>query len=176
MAHSELLAIVKALHLNLAKYRAHHKGAIMTPASYGKRVVAVFLDWLYAVVPSVTLLIIGLVMVFGDSASALGVLLIIIGAVGWIILSIQNKVFREGRTGQSFGKARMNISLVDSTTGQPIGAGRCFLREFVFNLLSSITAGAFWLIDYLWPLWDKNGERLMDKIMTSRVVKSDLVL
>lgn len=144
----------------------------MTPASYGKRVLAVWLDWLYAVVPPLTLFILGLVMVAADSAAVLGVLFIIVGSLGWIVLSIWNKVFREGRTGQSFGKARMNISLVDANTGAPIGAGRAFLREFVFSLLSSFTAGVFWIVDYLWPLWDKNGERLMDKIMTSRVVPS----
>lgn len=145
----------------------------MTPASYGKRVLAVWLDWLYAVVPPLTLFVLGLVMVAADSAAVLGVLFIIVGSIGWIVLSIWNKVFREGRTGQSFGKARMNISLVDANTGAPIGAGRAFLREFVFSLLSSFTAGVFWIVDYLWPLWDKNGERLMDKIMTSRVVSSN---
>ena len=149
------------------------QGANMTKASYGKRVVAVFLDWLFAVVPPLTVFIIGFVMVAADSAAVLGILFIFAGSLGWIVLSIWNKVFREGRTGQSFGKARMNISLVDANTGAPIGAGRAFLREFVFSLLSSFTAGVFWIVDYLWPLWDKNGERLMDKIMTSRVVASN---
>jgi hypothetical protein len=148
----------------------------MTSANYGKRVIAVFLDWLYAIVPPVIFFIIGLSLVLGESATALGVLLMIAGSVGWIVLSIQNKVFKEGRTGQSFGKARMNISLVDSSTGQPLGAGRCFIREFVFSLLSSVTAGIFWIIDYLWPLWDKDGERLMDKIMTSRVINAERTL
>jgi hypothetical protein len=148
----------------------------MTKANYGKRVIAVFLDWLYAIVPPVIFFIIGLSLVLGESATALGVLLMIAGSVGWIVLSIQNKVFKEGRTGQSFGKARMNISLVDSSTGQPLGAGRCFIREFVFSLLSSVTAGIFWIIDYLWPLWDKDGERLMDKIMTSRVINAERTL
>ena len=148
----------------------------MTSANYGKRVIAVFLDWLYAIVPPVILFIIGLSLVLGESATALGVLLMIAGSVGWLVLSIQNKIFKEGRTGQSFGKARMNISLVDSSTGQPLGAGRCFIREFVFSLLSSVTAGIFWIIDYLWPLWDKDGERLMDKIMTSRVINAERTL
>ncbi len=142
----------------------------MTHANYGKRVVAVFLDWLFAFFPPLLLFVIGLTMVMADSAPALGVIFIVTGSLGWIVLGIWNKVFREGRTGQSFGKARMNIALVDSTSGLPIGAGRAFLREFLFSLLSSFTAGVFWIIDYLWPLWDKNGERLMDKIMTSRVV------
>lgn len=142
----------------------------MTHANYGKRVVAVFLDWLFAFFPPLLLFVVGLTMVMADSAPTLGVIFIVTGSLGWIVLSIWNKVFREGRTGQSFGKARMNIALVDSTSGLPIGAGRAFLREFLFSLLSSFTAGVFWIVDYLWPLWDKNGERLMDKIMTSRVV------
>ena len=149
---------------------------MMTTANYGKRVIAVFLDWLYAVVPPVTFFIIGLIMVLAETATALGILLMIAGSIGWLVLSIQNKIFREGKTGQSFGKARMNISLIDSSSGQPLGAGRCFLREFVFSLLSSVTAGIFWIIDYLWPLWDKDGERLMDKIMTSRVINAERTL
>ena len=148
----------------------------MTTANYGKRVIAVFLDWLYAVVPPVTFFIIGLIMVLAETATALGILLMIAGSIGWLVLSIQNKIFREGKTGQSFGKARMNISLIDSSSGQPLGAGRCFLREFIFSLLSSVTAGIFWIIDYLWPLWDKDGERLMDKIMTSRVINAERTL
>jgi hypothetical protein len=148
----------------------------MNKANYGKRVIAVFLDWLYAIVPPVIFFIIGLSLLLGESATALGVLLMIAGSLGWIVLSIQNKIFKEGRTGQSFGKARMNISLVDSSTGQPLGPGRCFIREFVFSLLSSVTAGIFWIIDYLWPLWDKDGERLMDKIMTSRVINAERTL
>ena len=149
---------------------------MMTTANYGKRVIAVFLDWLYAVVPPVTFFIIGLIMVLAETATALGILLMIAGSIGWLVLSIQNKIFREGKTGQSFGKARMNISLIDSSSGQPLGAGRCFIREFVFSLLSSVTAGIFWIIDYLWPLWDKDGERLMDKIMTSRVINAERTL
>ena len=148
----------------------------MTSANYGKRAIAVVLDWLYAVVPPAIFFIVGLIMVLAETASALGAFFIFIGSIGWLVLSIQNKIFKEGKTGQSFGKARMNISLIDSSTGQPLGPGRCFIREFVFSLLSSITGGIFWIIDYLWPLWDKDGERLMDKIMTSRVVNAERTL
>jgi hypothetical protein len=148
----------------------------MAHANYGKRVVAVILDWLFAFFPPLVLLVIGITMVMADSAFVLGVFLIIVGSSGWIALSIWNKVFREGRTGQSFGKARMNIALVDSTSGLPIGAGRAFVREFLFSVLSTFTAGVFWIIDYLWPLWDKNGERVIDKMMTTRVVKHGTTL
>lgn len=139
-------------------------------ASYGRRVIAVFIDWLIAVVPTVILAITGFVMVFGESSSAIGVLLIILSTFTWLILSIWNKIIREGSKGQSVGKSAMSIWLVDAESGLPIGPGRCFLRELVFTLLSSVSAGLYWLIDYLWPLWDGKGERLTDKIMTSRVI------
>ena len=148
----------------------------MAHANYGKRVVAVILDWLFAFFPPLVLLVIGITMVMADSAFVLGVFLIIVGSSGWIALSIWNKVFHEGRTGQSFGKARMNIALVDSTSGLPIGAGRAFVREFLFSVLCTFTAGVFWIVDYLWPLWDKNGERVIDKMMTTRVVKHGTTL
>lgn len=142
----------------------------MTKANYGKRFIAVIIDWLFAAVPSTILLIIGMVMLATDSGQASGVLFVMLGLIMWFFLSLWNKIFKEGKSGQSVGKSSMKIRLVDAESGLPIGAGRCFLREFVFSLLSSISAGLFWLIDYLWPLWDSKGERLMDKIMTSRVI------
>jgi hypothetical protein len=100
----------------------------------------------------------------------------IVGPLAGLIIGIWNKVFKEGKTGQSIGKAQMGISLVDSTTGLPLGAGRCFLREFVFSLLNGITGSLFGILDYLWPLWDQKNERLMDKIITSRVIHTGITL
>jgi len=142
----------------------------MTPASYGSRVGAIILDWLFAIVPTILLFVFGIALAFSETYIGLGIFLIVLGSIAWIGLSVWNKVFKEGKSGQSFGKARMNISLVDTNSRQPIGAGRAFLREFLFSLISSVTGGIFWVIDYLWPLWDQNNERLMDKIMTTRVV------
>lgn len=142
----------------------------MTPASYGSRVGAVILDWLFAVVPTILFFVFGIALAFGETFKGLGIFFIVLGSIAWIGLGLWNKIFKEGKSGQSFGKARMNISLVDTNSREPLGAGRAFLREFVFNLLSTVTSGIFWLIDYLWPLWDQNNERLIDKIMTTRVV------
>lgn len=144
----------------------------MAPASYGKRIVAYFIDWLVAVVPSFLLLFFGIILLFSDELSGLGIVLLFFGFIAWLIIGLWNKVFREGKTGQSVGKSKMNIALVDSSTGDPIGAGRCFLREFVAWLINSFTFGIFALLDYLWPLWDENNQRLMDKIINSQVVEA----
>ena len=148
----------------------------MTPATYGKRVGALLIDLLMSYGIGSAVFTIGLVLAFSDSTVVLGVLLMIAGPLAGLIIGIWNKVFKEGKTGQSIGKAQMGISLVDSTTGLPLGPGRCFLRELVFGLLNGITGSVFGIIDYLWPLWDQNNERIMDKIITSRVVKSGMTL
>jgi uncharacterized RDD family membrane protein YckC len=148
----------------------------MTPATYGKRVGALLIDFLMSYGIGGTLFFVGLGMVFNDSTFGLGVFLLVAGPLAGLIIGFWNKVFKEGKTGQSIGKAQMGISLVDSTTGLPLGPGRCFLRELVFGLLNGITGSVFGIIDYLWPLWDQNNERIMDKIITSRVVKSGITL
>lgn len=145
----------------------------MTSASYGKRFLAYLIDWLVAFVPSFLLIVFGIILLFSDNLSGLGVLLIIVGAFAWLVIGLWNKVFREGRTGQSVGKAQMNISLVDAESGAPLGAGRCFLREFVAWVINGFTFSIFAILDYLWPLWDEKNQRLMDKIVTSRVVQAE---
>ncbi len=119
---------------------------------------------------------VGFAVAVSEASVGLGILLMILGPLAGLIIGIWNKVFKEGKTGQSIGKAQMGISLVDSTTGLPLGAGRCFLREFVFSLLNGVSGSIFGLIDYLWPLWDQKNERLMDKIITSRVIHTGTTL
>ena len=148
----------------------------MTPATYGKRVGALLIDFLVSWGVGIALFLVGIGFAVNDSSAGLGVFLLFAGPLTGLIIGIWNKVFKEGKTGQSIGKAQMGISLVDSTTGLPLGAGRCFLREFVFSLLNGITGSLFGILDYLWPLWDQKNERIMDKIITSRVVKSGITL
>ncbi len=70
-----------------------------------------------------------------------------------------------GRTGQSVGKRAMGLMLIDATTGQPIGAGKSFLRELVHSLANSI-----FYLSYLWMLWDADKQTLADKAVSSTVV------
>lgn len=82
-------------------------------------------------------------------------------AFGW---TLWNRWLRAGRTGQSVGKSALGIKLLDETTGQPIGAGKAFLRD-VCHVLDSIC-----YIGYLWPLWDAKRQTFADKIVKTVVV------
>lgn len=80
-----------------------------------------------------------------------------------------NKGYKMGSTGQSFGKESQNIRLVSENTGQPIGIGMAFVRlivSLVFVFLCFIP----YILDHLWPLWDGENKRLLDKIFSTKVV------
>jgi uncharacterized RDD family membrane protein YckC len=83
-----------------------------------------------------------------------------------IALSGYNRWFLAGKTGQSWGKKAVGISLVDETTGQPIGAGKAFLRD-----LAHFVDGIICYIGYLFPLWDAKRQTLADKIVKTVVTK-----
>ncbi|GAA1396510.1 RDD family protein [Luteococcus peritonei] len=82
-------------------------------------------------------------------------------AFGW---TLWNRWLRAGRTGQSVGKSVLGIKLLDEMTGQPIGAGKAFLRD-ICHVLDNIC-----YIGYLWPLWDAKRQTFADKIMKTVVV------
>ena len=94
-----------------------------------------------------------------------GVLLIILGGLISLAISLWNRVFKMGRTGQSVGKKTMGLYLLDDKTGQPIGAGMAFLRELVNGLVNQVI-----YIGWLWMLWDADKQTLGDKAVHSSVV------
>ncbi|GAA2878096.1 RDD family protein [Actinoplanes cyaneus] len=77
-----------------------------------------------------------------------------------------NRWFQAGKTGQSWGKKALGLRLVDANTGQPIGAGKAFLRD-----LAHIVDSLICLVGYLFPLWDAKKQTLADKIVSTVVVK-----
>ena len=51
-----------------------------------------------------------------------------------------------------------------------------FVREFLvkgllFGLLYALTLGILFLVDNLWPLWDKNNQTPHDKVMDTYIVR-----
>jgi uncharacterized RDD family membrane protein YckC len=76
-----------------------------------------------------------------------------------------NRWYLAGKTGQSWGKKVLNLSLISETTGQPIGGGMAFLRD-ICHFVDSITC----YIGWLFPLWDAKRQTLADKIMKTVVV------
>ena len=95
----------------------------------------------------------------------MGGLLIALGALISIGITIWNRIFKMGRTGQSVGKKVIGLYLLDDKTGQPIGAGMCFLRELVQSLVNQIV-----YLGWLWMLWDADKQTLGDKSVHSSVV------
>jgi uncharacterized RDD family membrane protein YckC len=95
--------------------------------------------------------------------------LAIIGIIFYLIgigLGIWNVVIRQGSTGQTIGKQVLGLKLVGADTGQPVGAGKAFLRQ-----LTHILDSAACYIGYLWPLWDEKKQTFADKINNTYVIK-----
>ena len=82
---------------------------------------------------------------------------------------------REGAAnGQSLGKQALGIT-VSRDTGEQVTFGWALLRQFVviyllFQVVGGIAFGLPWLIDVLWPLWDRENRALHDMIVKSHVV------
>jgi uncharacterized RDD family membrane protein YckC len=113
-------------------------------------------------------LIVGVPYGIGSALSAnenLAIVAIIFYLIG-IGLAIWNIIIRQGSTGQTVGKQVLGLKLVDAVTGQPLGAGKTFLRQ-----LTHILDSAACYIGYLWPLWDEKKQTFADKINNTYVIK-----
>ena len=102
----------------------------------------------------------------GDWNSS-GTPLIVIGIVlliAPVLFYVWNYFIKQGRTGRTIGKGIVDIKLIAEATGQPIGAGRAFVRQLCHIL------DAFCYIGYLWPLWDPKRQTFADKIMSTVVI------
>ncbi len=102
---------------------------------------------------------------FDPALAVVGGLLITLGALVSIGITIWNRIFKMGRTGQSVGKKVIGLYLLDDKTGQPIGAGMCFLRELLQGLINQV-----FYLGWLWMLWDADRQTLGDKAVHSSVV------
>jgi uncharacterized RDD family membrane protein YckC len=153
----------------------------ITLASWGHRVLGYLVDTFVGLVASIPL-IVGYVMLAGeldvrtDAAgnSALGpnsdvsvptIGMLVLGAALSLVFNIYNTIIRQGRTGYSFGKAAVGIRLLKESTGQPMGAGLCFVRQLAHYVDSLVC-----YLGWLWPLWDAKKQTLADKIMGTVVV------
>jgi uncharacterized RDD family membrane protein YckC len=153
-------------------------------ASFGQRALAYLIDFaitLIGLIPMILGIILlvaaapelqtdqfGTVTSSGDGDAGLAVtggLLIALGVLVSIAITLWNRVFKMGRTGQSVGKKAIGLFLLDDKTGRPIGAGMCFLRELVQGLVNQI-----FYLGWLWMLWDTDKQTLGDKAVHSSVV------
>lgn len=150
-------------------------------AGWGARVGASLLDSLLTL-PGAVIMIAGIGMAAMTMASApvdsannpvlssddtsrlmTGVALMALGWLLAVVIQIWNRIFRQGRTGQSWGKKVLGLHLVDARTGSPVGAGKAFVRELAHYLDGAVYIG------YLWPLWDAERRTFADMLCETRV-------
>ncbi len=119
-------------------------------------------------------------IILGVGPTALGIVLLSVGGLGYVIVLILYGAFfmrREGiRNGQTLGKQWVGIRAVRDS-GEPFNLGSGLVREFVVkNLLFGWVGGFFLyiptLLDYLWPLWDDQNRALHDMVVSSHVVRA----
>lgn len=164
------------------RYVEQHFGPV---ATFGPRAGALVIDALISIVAFVPMLVAIPVLVaaaprrsgydeygspvMGEADYGLltvGFALLGLGLLVGIAVNVWNRVFRMGRTGQSLGKSAVGLRLIHAQTGQPIGAGMCFVRELVGGLINQVV-----YLSYLWMLWDDNRQTLADKVVTSTVIR-----
>ena len=102
-----------------------------------------------------------------DGPRPFSIIIFVLSVLVSLGISLWNRVFRQGRTGQSVGKSALHLRLVDSRTAQPIGAGKAFLREFLSGLFNNAC-----FLNLLWPLWDDQKQTWHDKVVNTYVVKT----
>ncbi|MBX5487187.1 MAG: RDD family protein [Mycolicibacterium hassiacum] len=148
------------------------------------RVAATLLDWapiwVVVLVPFIGLLIAGdldcIDSLYGsgtrycsEAVAAFWGSVQFIALVPAVVYFLWNVCYRQGRTGQSVGKSKLNIKLVHAKTWQPIGFWRSLLRQVAHYIDWFIC-----YIGFLWPLWDRRRQTLADKIVGTVCVPVDM--
>ena len=106
-------------------------------------------------------LIKGLVPALPDS---LIVILGYLALLSILAITVYNRWYKGGQ-GQSYGKKWLGLTLVDASTGRPIGTVRAFVRDLA-HLLDSFICYVGWLF----PLWDPKRQTIADKVLTTIVI------
>jgi uncharacterized RDD family membrane protein YckC len=147
-------------------------------ASWGSRAGALLLDVLVVIGIAIVLFVPGGIAL-GAGADAVGIVLLVLGGIGYLVVAVMYGAYfmaRPGeRNGQTLGKQWVGIRVVRDN-GQPYDIGSGLMREFVIkNLLFGWLGGFFLyiptLLDYLWPLWEDQNRALHDLIASSHVVR-----
>jgi uncharacterized RDD family membrane protein YckC len=153
-------------------------GGVGQPADMGKRFLAWFLDLLIFGVPfGIIYGIIAASVVKSAScstnangavscsgASGAGVLILIdfVFGIGFLVYMIY---FIGARTGSTVGMSIVGTKIVDANTGQLIGMGRAFLRQFLFGICIIVALSSFFDSSPLHQGWH-------DKAASSIVIRT----
>ncbi|MGL5825474.1 MAG: RDD family protein [Nocardioides sp.] len=135
-----------------------------TYAAWINRVLATLVDIL-VVLPAYLIVLVGVGV--SNVSEVLGSLIALIGYAAVLAIFIWNIFVKQGKSGQTIGKGVLGIKLIGEQTGQPIGAGMCFVRQ-IAHALDSFPC----YIGYLWPLWDEKRQTFADKILSTVVIEA----
>lgn len=144
---------------------------IGSPAPYGRRLVAVLLDWSIHAAGSVVGTLIGIAFLFGDEIRPLGLIVIVLTLVWAVGFGVFNNIIRQGQSGQTWGKRQQGIKLVSTGTGNPPGIGPAFLRWLIFVGFSLVTGGLYAIADYLAPAFGERKLRITDRLLSLEVIE-----
>jgi len=114
------------------------------------------------VVDGLVLLIPNLILRYAGGPTGGGLLSLIVDAA-YITLML-------GQKGQTVGNMAVHTRVVDSRTGGQISYGKALGRwasELVLVILFVIP----WILDILWPLWDRDNQTLHDKMAGTVVLR-----
>jgi len=146
----------------------------------GKAAIVDALIFFGALIAPMVLTIIGFVVAWDENRdefdfTAASVLVVIVGlglAVAVVVWGGWLFGYRQGVTGTTPGKRRLRIRLVDAETGEAPGGAKGVGRWLVPGLIGGVQGfgNVIQLIDILWPLWDSKNQRLIDKVLKTRVV------
>ena len=91
---------------------------------------------------------------------------------GWMLVAIVvnfwDRAYRLNSHGASIGQSLMGLKVVDER-GDRLSLGVASKRWFG-QLAIALVPFAGFLFDYLWPLWDDDGQTLHDKVASCYVV------
>lgn len=140
-------------------------------ASWGSRVGAALLDGL----PAGGLMGLGMGMLRaagpspGDhsgGSSVGGIAVMVLCYAATFAYLVWNVGFRQGITGQTWGKKVIGISVIGAHTGRPLGIGMSISRQ-----LAHIVDALPCYLGFLSPLWDAKAQTFADKLIGSVVVQ-----
>jgi uncharacterized RDD family membrane protein YckC len=138
-------------------------------ASWIRRLVAIVIDGLVVGLLG-SIVFVGLISLdggFSENADT-GVLTVLGVLLGFLLIPAGYEALLVARDGQTLGKKVLRIRVVSDTGGRVVFAN-ALARWFVRTLLVWL----FWIpyvIDCLWPLWDRRNQSLHDKAARTIVV------
>jgi uncharacterized RDD family membrane protein YckC len=94
-----------------------------------------------------------------------------------ILATLYSTFLCGGKRGQTVGMMAVHVRVVRDGTHDQLGYGKAFVRSIVeqlFRAVGVIISFGFiiWLVDMLFPLWDKKNQTLHDKVVSSVVVRT----